>query len=185
MSIEVRAVPDVIGAEISGVALIQDICDVDFRMILEAWYDHLVLLFRGQTLSDERLVNFSKRFDTLDLAPPGEAYNTGTNSVPGIPEITVLSNVVENGVPIGALGNSECVWHTDMTYADEPPSSESIQSWSRRRRKRSNHGRTLGACDARGVRLASPLGDWRSSHLGQSMHDASVGFFPVQCPAHT
>ena len=123
MSIEVRAVSDAIGAEISGVALIQDISNVDFRMILEAWHDHLVLLFRGQTLSDERLVNFSKRFGTLDLAPPGEAYNTGTNSVPGMPEITVLSNVVENGVPIGALGNSECVWHTDMTYADEPPSA--------------------------------------------------------------
>ncbi len=115
MNIEVRPVSEAIGAEISGVDLSRDISDDEFHEILTAWHDHLVLLFRGQTLSDGRLVAFSQRFGTLDLAPPGEAYNTGTNSVPGMPEITVLSNVVENGVPLGALGNAECVWHIDMT----------------------------------------------------------------------
>lgn len=123
MNIEVRPVSEAIGAEISGVDLSRDISDDEFHEILTAWHDHLVLLFRGQTLSDGRLVAFSQRFGTLDLAPPGEAYNTGTNSVPGMPEITVLSNVVENGVPLGALGNAECVWHIDMTYAEEPPSA--------------------------------------------------------------
>lgn len=121
MTIEVRPASDAIGAEIIGVDLNQEVSDEDFEKILSAWHDNLVLLFRGQSISDERLIEFSGRFGTLDMAPPGEAYNTGTNTPPGMPEITVLSNVVEDGVPIGALGNMECVWHIDMTYHDEPP----------------------------------------------------------------
>ncbi|MBH60923.1 MAG: taurine catabolism dioxygenase TauD [Alphaproteobacteria bacterium] len=121
MSIEVRPISEAIGAEIVGVNLNQDVQEGEFQRILSAWHDHLVLLFRGQSISDERLIEFSKRFRNLDLAPPGEAYNTGTNTPPGLPEITILSNVVENGVPIGALSNMECVWHIDMTYNDKPP----------------------------------------------------------------
>ena len=33
----------------------------------------------------------------------------------------MISNVVENGKPIGNLGDGEAVWHADMTYVDMPP----------------------------------------------------------------
>ena len=33
----------------------------------------------------------------------------------------MVSNVIENGVPIGSLGAGEAVWHTDMSYQDVPP----------------------------------------------------------------
>lgn len=50
------------------------------------------------------------------LMYPGDG---AINSVEGMLEITVLSNVAENGVSIGTPSNAECVWHTDMTGAEE------------------------------------------------------------------
>jgi taurine dioxygenase len=77
-----------------------------------------VLLFRGQRLSDDDLIAFSRRFGDLDHAPMQE---NGQRFVAGKPEIYVVSNVIENGVAIGSLGAGEAVWHTDMSYLADPP----------------------------------------------------------------
>jgi taurine dioxygenase len=90
----------------------------DFESIHQAWLDHSVLLFRGQKLTDEDLIAFSKKFGDLDWAPVQE---TGRRFVEGHPEIYVVSNVMENGVPIGSLGAGEATWHTDMSYLPDPP----------------------------------------------------------------
>src|ERR1700722_19546864 len=106
-----------LGAEIRNVDL-RRIDDGDFAVICGAWHDHLVLIFRGQNLSDEDLIVFSRRFGELDFAPIQE---TGRRFVEGHPEIYVVSNVMENGVPIGSLGGGEATWHTDMSYLPDPP----------------------------------------------------------------
>ena len=72
-----------------------------FAAIHRAWLDHQVLLFRDQELTDDDLVAFSRRFGDLDEAPVQE---TGQRFVEGHPEIYVVSNVVQDGVPIGSLG---------------------------------------------------------------------------------
>ena len=89
-----------------------------FSLIYRAWLDHQVLLFRDQSLTDEDLLAFSRRFGDLDEAPVQES---GRRFVEGHPEIYVVSNVVEKGVPIGSLGSGEAVWHTDMSYLPDPP----------------------------------------------------------------
>src|SRR5258707_3014643 len=106
-----------LGAEIRGVDLAK-IAERDFADIHRAWLDHQVLLFRGQSLDDEQLIAFSRRFGELDWAPVQE---TGRRFVEGHPEIYVVSNVIENGEPIGSLGAGEAVWHTDMSYLPDPP----------------------------------------------------------------
>jgi taurine dioxygenase len=106
-----------LGAEIQNVDL-RTIDNDTFDDIYRAWLDHSVLLFRGQNLSDEDLIAFSKRFGDLDWAPVQES---GRRFVAGHPEIYVVSNVVENGVPIGSLGAGEATWHTDMSYLQNPP----------------------------------------------------------------
>ena len=111
-----------LGAEIHGVDL-RRIDDRDFAAIHRAWLDHLVLLFRGQTLTDDDLIAFSRRFGELDWAPVQE---TGRRFVEGHPEIYVVSNVIENGVPIGSLGAGEAVWHTDMSYLEAPPKASML-----------------------------------------------------------
>jgi taurine dioxygenase len=106
-----------LGAEIQGVDLRTVEAD-DFACIYRAWLDHSVLLFRGQHLSDEDLIAFSEKFGDLDWAPVQES---GRRFVEGYPEIYVVSNVMENGEPIGSLGAGEATWHTDMSYLQDPP----------------------------------------------------------------
>ena len=111
-----------LGAEIAGVDL-RSLDDSDFAAIHRAWLEHLVLLFRGQQLSDDELIGFSRRFGELDWAPVQE---TGRRFVEGYPEIYVVSNVIENGEPIGSLGAGEATWHTDMSYLEAPPKANML-----------------------------------------------------------
>ncbi len=97
--------------------------DEQFEAIHRTWLDHLMVLFRGQQLTDEDLIRFSQRFGQLDWAPVQE---TGRRFVEGHPEIYVVSNVIENGTPIGSLGAGEAVWHTDMSYLEVPPKASML-----------------------------------------------------------
>jgi len=111
-----------LGAEIQGLDL-KNITADDFELIHRAWLHHLVVLFRGQQLNDEDLIRFSRLFGELDWAPIQE---TGRRFVEGHPEIYVVSNVIENGAPIGSLGAGEAVWHTDMSYQEIPPKASML-----------------------------------------------------------
>jgi taurine dioxygenase len=110
------------GAEIANVDL-RRIDDAGFSTIHQAWIDHQVLLFRDQALSDLDLIAFSRRFGDLDHAPIQE---NGRRIANGMPEIYVVSNVIENGVAIGSLGAGEAVWHTDMSYLSAPPKASML-----------------------------------------------------------
>jgi taurine dioxygenase len=122
MPITVTPTGAALGAEIAGVDL-RHISDADFAAVHRAWLDHQVLLFRGQTLDDDDMIAFSRRFGKLDFAPIQE---NGRRFVEGHPEIYVVSNVIENGVAIGSLGAGEAVWHTDMSYLDDPPKASML-----------------------------------------------------------
>jgi taurine dioxygenase len=119
-----RGAPDAprLGAEINGVDL-RTIDDAAFEAIHRGWVDHQVLLFRGQHLTDQDLIAFSRRFGDLDHAPIQE---NGQRTANGMPEIYVVSNVIENGVAIGSLGYGEAVWHTDMSYLRAPPKASML-----------------------------------------------------------
>jgi taurine dioxygenase len=107
----------VLGAEIQ-VSDLKHISAEQFAAIHRAWLHYLVVLIRGQQLTDHDLIRFSRRFGELDWAPIQE---TGRRFVDGHPEIYIVSNVIENGTPIGSLGSGEAVWHTDMSYLEIPP----------------------------------------------------------------
>ena len=111
-----------LGAIVSGVDL-RHLSEATFTRIMEAWHEHSVLLFRGQSLTDQDLIAFSRRLGDLDWAPVQE---TGRRFVEGLPEIYIVSNVKVNGEPIGSLGDGEAVWHTDMSYLDLPPKASML-----------------------------------------------------------
>jgi len=111
-----------LGAEIRGVDL-KVVTEADFGAIQRAWNDHSALVFRGQQLTDDDLIAFSRRFGDLDWAPVQE---TGRRFVEGHPEIYVVSNVIVNGEPIGSLGAGEATWHTDMSYLEIPPKASML-----------------------------------------------------------
>ena len=108
-----------LGAEVEGVDLSAPLDGETLDRIRAAWDEHLVLVFRGQAMSDADLLAFSRHFGELD--PPGpNPY--GTTFLPDYPEINVISNMKDaEGRPIGNLGAGEAVWHADMTYVDSPP----------------------------------------------------------------
>jgi taurine dioxygenase len=104
--------------EIGGIDLTR-VTDLQMAEIV-ASFDHAsALLVRGQSLSPEALVAFSRRLGKLDEAPVNEE---GKTVVAGLPELYVVSNIKgPDGVAIGSLGAGEAAWHTDMSYLDNPP----------------------------------------------------------------
>lgn len=121
MTVEVVPSGAALGAEIRGVDLSRPLGEDDLAHIRAAWHEHAVLLFRNQDITDDDLVRFSSRFGELELSPAGEWDARGGSSAPAHREIWVISNVIENGKPIGSLGAGEAEWHTDMSYVANPP----------------------------------------------------------------
>jgi alpha-ketoglutarate-dependent taurine dioxygenase len=98
----------ILGATVRGVDLSQPLSHDNFGTILLALGRHGVLRFPDQRLDAIALRDFSQRFGRI------QAMLTGFHE-PGIPEVGILSNVIENGRPIG-LADAGQDWHTDMSY---------------------------------------------------------------------
>jgi taurine dioxygenase len=145
----VKAIPTgaVLGAEVR-VGDLRTLDDVRFVHVVEAWHEHSVVLFRGQTLSDHDLIAFSRRFGDLDWAPVQE---NGRRFVEGMPEIYIVSNVKVNGEAIGSLGDGEAVWHTDMSYLDMPPKASLLYA-----REIPPHGGNTSFCCMYSIYAALP-----------------------------
>ena len=125
MAIAVKNLDAALGAEVSGVDVAKPVPRADIDAIAAAWRERLVVVFHGQDLSDPELVAFSRNFGELD--PPGpNPY--GAPFLKEHPELNVISNVVEDGKPIGNLGDGEAVWHADMTYVDVPPKAAMLHA---------------------------------------------------------
>jgi taurine dioxygenase len=112
-----------IAADVRGVDLSTELSESTVKAIVDAWSQHLVLRFRGQKLSDPQLERFSSRLGVPDRAP---VYTAGTEVTVKSDFVTVISNVLLNGKPIGDLGNSEALWHTDMSYNEIPPMASAL-----------------------------------------------------------
>jgi taurine dioxygenase len=116
--LKVRKLADALGAEIEGLDLSRPIADDVFTEVRAAWLEHLVIRFRGQRLTDPQVLAFSRHFGELD--PPGP-NQLGRPFLADHPQMNVISNIKQGGVPIGGLGDGEAIWHADMTYVERPP----------------------------------------------------------------
>src|SRR5262245_36367696 len=99
-----------LGATIEGLDLAQPLSDAEFEAVLRALGERGVIRFPNQKLSGRELAAFSARFGELEINV-ANSYQE-----PGIPEVMILSNVVENGKPIG-FADAGQGWHTDMSYS--------------------------------------------------------------------
>jgi len=101
---------ETLGATIDGIDLARPLHSAQFAEILAAFGRYGVLRFPKQTLDAAQLKGFAERFGSLEINVAG-AYQE-----PGHPEVMILSNIVENGKPIGARDAGQD-WHTDMSYS--------------------------------------------------------------------
>ena len=120
--IEIVPMQAMLGAEVRC-GDVRKLDDAAVAAIRQAWLDHLVIVIRGQQLSDPEQIAFGKRFGELDLAPLAK---TGKEKARSHDEVIVISNVLENGVPIGVLRDAEVVWHSDNSYRDAPLSFSAL-----------------------------------------------------------
>lgn len=101
------------GAEIRGVDLSRPLSEAQASRIVRALLDHCVIFFRGQEISEADQVRFTRIFGR----PVPHVREQADRP---IKEIFIISNVTEDGKPIGALGNDEIQFHSDLSYMPEP-----------------------------------------------------------------
>lgn len=117
--IEIRPLSPALGAEIRGLDLGREVDDATFATIEQAWRDHLVLLFRDQTLNEDDQVRFARRFGALQSRPRPAAMRAESGEVKN-PEIMLVSNIRKDGKLIGSLPDGEMQFHSDMCYIAKP-----------------------------------------------------------------
>lgn len=111
--LQTRKLGTALGAEITGLDLSQPLPDDLFAGVVEAFHNHEVVVFRDQKLTPEQQIAFSGRFGEIDVNVRSRYTK------PGHPEIFVVSNIIENGQPIGVTDAGR-YWHTDHCYVQKP-----------------------------------------------------------------
>jgi taurine dioxygenase len=101
------------GAEVLGLDLSAPLSDEEFARIHRAHLDHHVLVFRDLRITPRQQIDFSRRFGPLQI------HVLHQFQLPGYPEVLIVSNIRENGKPIG-LGDAGAYWHSDLSYMERP-----------------------------------------------------------------
>ncbi len=111
-------ISEAVGARFTGIDLSEDMEDSAFQAVHRAWLDHQVLVFPGQELSEEDQVRFTARFGEpgtrqrkVGWAEEGRVSHPGT---------MLISNIREDGKPIGSLPDGEMKFHSDGAFAKRP-----------------------------------------------------------------
>ena len=120
MSIRLRKLHPLIGAEVTGIDLAGPLDRATVEAIRNAWSRYGVLLFPQQPITDEQQVAFSRHFGSLEVFP--QAANRSRE----VPEIFRVTNVGDDDrirpvdSPGGRYSTLICVWHTDSSYRRVP-----------------------------------------------------------------
>jgi len=108
-----------IGAEVRGLDLSKPLTSDDIEFINKVWLDHQVLVVRGQKLEQEDQLRITGYFGEIGhLHRPAKFFPPGFSKI--LPDIMMISNIRENGEPIGALPDGEMMFHHDMIHHEIP-----------------------------------------------------------------
>ena len=109
-----RPLSPALGAEISGIDLRDPIDAALKTRLLDAWHEHLVILLRDQVLDEDAQVRFAQAF-----GPPAK-LTSGRSFSAKHPSVMLMSNIRQDGKPIGALPDGEMQFHTDQCHQAVP-----------------------------------------------------------------
>jgi len=111
--LQTRPLSPALGAEIVGVDLRDTLDQGTIAQMRDIWHQNLVILLRDQHLSEEDEVRFAELF-----GPPAKIHTP--QFVRGHPAVMLISNIREDGKPIGALPDGEMHFHTDQCHQERP-----------------------------------------------------------------
>ncbi len=114
-----RPLSAALGLEILEVDLHEPLPPARIAQLREAWYEGLIVLLRGQTLTEEDQVRFAECF-----GPPARTINV--NNTGKHPAVMLISNIRKDGKPIGALPDGEMQFHTDQCYIETPAAASML-----------------------------------------------------------
>src|SRR5260370_22559617 len=135
MSITVSPFAAGLGADLGGVDIRKPLGPADRDAIRAAWLDNCARRFAGQPMDDTQHMAFTGQFGELEFNPGAliarqygvENYSSGRRAeMP--PEISVISNIIEDGKAIGGLGDGEAFWDTDSLFFGVPPAASPPRS---------------------------------------------------------
>lgn len=122
-TIAITRLAPLVGAEVSGIDLSRPWDDAAGAAIVRAWLEHGVIVFRGQSLTEHEQVRVARLFGELIERPRpkemrNESHRTEQDAYDGY--TMLVSNIRENGKPIGSLPDGEMHFHSDMCYVETP-----------------------------------------------------------------
>ena len=100
--------------EVSNIKIGSEVTEDDIIEIKSLWSQYKLIIFRDQEITETDLVSFSRYLGDLEIHVRTEYLS------PENPEILYVSNVKENGRPIGILSDNEVGWHYDQIYLPKP-----------------------------------------------------------------
>lgn len=121
---EIVPLSDAIGAEIRGVDLSQPLDGATIGAIRNAWHEHIVLVFHGQKLDVEHHKAFAGLFGEVGKHMRPKAIRNEAAELG--PNVMLVSNIRENGKPIGSLPDGEMMFHSDTPYRERPDKATTL-----------------------------------------------------------
>ena len=119
LNLQVEKLSRHIGAEVKGIDLNQTQDAATMAELKRLWLGHIVLLFRDQKLDQVAQLRATEFFGEVGyLARPANEYPAGYAKL--LPNVMLISNMRENGEPIGALPDGEMMFHSDTPYVENP-----------------------------------------------------------------
>ena len=133
MSLAVKPLNPLFGAEITGVDISKDVDDATFKEVEDTYNNYSVVVFRDQRLTPEQHVRFARRFGKVEIHFLKQYLH------PEHPELLNISNIIEDGRPIGCVDAGQ-FWHTDLSYVQKPSRGSILYA----REIPQENGQTLG-----------------------------------------
>jgi len=115
MTLQLKSTGRALGMEIEGLDLSQPLSAADSANLKDAVLRHHVVFLRNQRLGSQGFVDFARSFGNIE----GYGSTLQQYLLPQQPEVIVLSNIVEDGKPIGVV-DAGGFWHTDRSYVKKP-----------------------------------------------------------------
>ncbi len=122
LDIEVVPLSRGCGAEIRGVDVTKPLSEQQIAAIKQAWQEHLVLVFRGQEITQEQQLRFANYFGDLGLRKraPEKLKQRTEGVLQNDQRVMLVSNKTIDGEPIGSFGDGEMWYHIDSGYTPRP-----------------------------------------------------------------